>query len=97
MGSDAPFVPVKSAPAVNPAPEAVPSTNSRLGTEPLQVFQKSLAVTPVAANPFFSVAEALVKATSMRVPAFDLTTPTVKHAAKSTWRNLKARIIRPAG
>jgi hypothetical protein len=36
-----------------------------------QVFQKSLAVSPVAAKPVLLVAEASVKATSMRVPAFD--------------------------
>src|ERR1017187_9973734 len=96
MGSDAPFT---FAPAtlatVNPAPDVVPSTNFKLSDEPelaTQLFQTSLVVTPVAANPVLLVTEASVKATSIRLPAFDEMIPARKAAVKL--RLLKLRIIR---
>src|SRR5208283_5250309 len=71
MGSDAPLLDVPLALAtVTPAPLTVPSANFRLGNDPeliANVFQKSSALTPMAANPVLLVTVALVKATSMRL------------------------------
>jgi hypothetical protein len=61
----------------------------------VQVFQKSLETTPVAAKPLLLVTELVVNATSMRVPAFNVMVQAKNIAAKSSWRHLKLRIIRP--
>src|ERR1017187_8078492 len=106
MGSDAPLT--YDPPTLmnaTPAPDAVPSTNFSSDKAPetlkggvnWQLFQKSLVVTPVAANPVLLVSGPPVKATSMREPAFEVMAPARRTAAKNKLRHLKLCIIRSFG